>query len=375
MVSKKRFWYALATFVGTVIGVGMFGLPYVGSRSGYLIFLLYLVGMCLLAIAIHVFFAEVAVKTPGRHRLPGYAGIYFNPSAKRAAFILQVLSLLGSLLAYLIVGGQFLAGLFNGSVYLYTFIFFIVGAFIIWRGTKSVGPLEFILLFVFIGIILVLFFSGVAKIRLESLSTFHLSNFFVPYGVILFSLWGTSIIPDVKEMVDGQRAKLRRIIIGGLILCFLIYLLFSTVVMGISGESTTEEAINGLKSHLGSWVIVVGLIAGIIATFTSFITLGLTLEKTFRYDYGMVKWLAWVLACFSPLILYILGLNNFIEVVGLNGAVMLALEAVMITMMYLKIKKKERVPKYLSIKIGGVTIIVLLLIGVLLEVYYFFNHI
>lgn len=375
MLNRKKYWYALAVFVGTVIGVGMFGLPYVGASSGYWIFLIYLVGMSALAIAIHIFYSEVAVKTKGRHRLPGYAGIYFNTSAKRAAFILQVLSLLGSLLAYLIVGGQFLAALFDGSVYLYTFIFFIIGAFIIWRGSKSVGPMELILLVILIAIILVLFFSGMARINLDNLNTFHLQNFFMPYGIILFSLWGTSIIPDVKEMVEGNRAQLRQIMIGGIILCALIYLLFSTLVIGVSGSATSEDAISGLKNHLGSWVVAVGLITGIIATFTSFITLGLTLEKTFRYDYGMAKWLAWVLACFLPLGLYIAGLKNFIDVVSLNGAVMLALEAIMITLMYLKIKKAEAIKKYLAVRTLGITIVSLLVIGVMLEVYYFFNTI
>jgi tyrosine-specific transport protein len=375
MVSRKHFWYAIATFVGTVIGVGMFGLPYVGSRSGYWIFLLFMIGMSCLAVAVHIFYAEVALKTKGLHRLPGYAGIYFNPTAKRAAFILQVLSLIGSLLAYLIVGGQFLAVLFSGSVYLYTFIFFILGALIIWRGSKSVGSLELILLFILIAIILILFFSGVAKINPSNLNTWHLQNFFVPYGIVLFSLWGTSIIPDVKEMVGGDRKQLRQIIIGGIIVCSIIYLLFSTLVIGVSGTGTTQEAIAGLRNHLGSWVVIFGLIAGIIATFTSFITLGLTLEKTFRYDYGMAKWLAWLIACFLPLTLYIIGLKNFIDVVGLNGAVMLGLEAVMITLMYLKIKKKELVKRYTAIRYGSLTIVALLIVGVLFEVYYFFNKI
>jgi tyrosine-specific transport protein len=374
-MSHKKFIYALATFIGTVIGVGLFGLPYVASRSGFLIFLLYLVGMSFLAIVIHVFYAEVSVKTKELHRLPGYANIYFGSSAKRAAFILQVLSLLGALLAYLIVGGQFLAALFNGSVYLYTFIFFLLGAWLIWRGPKSIGAIELILLGIFICIIIILFFGGAVKINLNNLATVHLNNFFVPYGVILFALWGTSIIPDVKEMVEGQRRQLRTIIIGGIAACFLVYLLFSIVVLGITGSQTSQEAIAGLRNNLGHWVVIIGLIAGIIATFTSFITLGLTLEKTFRYDYGMTKWPAWSITCAIPLVLFIIGLKDFINVISLNGAVMLALEAVMITLMYLKIKRRSITAGYKKLKFWGIMIIGLLLLGVLLEIYYFFNEI
>jgi tyrosine-specific transport protein len=375
MTAKKSTLYALATFAGTIIGVGLFGLPYVGSKSGFIILLLYLLGISFLAIVIHLFYAEVAVKTKGQHRLPGYAEIYLDSSAKRAAFILQVVSLIGSLLAYLIVGGEFLAALCNGSVYVYTFIFFIISAFIIWRGIRSVGPLELILLVIFIGIIIIQFGSGLGKISWEHLTGFHLNNFFLPYGVVLFAMWGTSIIPDIKEMVGGDRRQLRKVIISGIAISLLVYLLFSFLVTGITGSQTSQDAISGLKNHLPPWALSIGLIAGVIATFTSFITLGLTLEKTFRYDYHVPKWLSWVITCFAPLALFIIGLKDFIRVIGLNGAIMLALQAIMITLIYLKIKKKEVPAQYKKIRFTSALIVILLMIGVGLEVYYFFNTI
>jgi len=272
-----------------------------------------------------------------------------------------------------LIGGQFLASLFSGSIFLYTFIFFILGAFLIWQGTRSVGPIELILLFIFLTIVLFLFVAGAGRIEVANLSTMKSSYFFIPYGVVLFSLWGTSMVPEVKEMLKGDLKKLRKTIITGIIICVAVYLLFSLLIIGITGEQTTEEGLSGLKGHLGHWILVIGYVFGIITTFTSFIALGLTIKKVFWYDYHLPKWLAWALASFIPLILFIVGLKSFIEVVGLTGAVMLGSEGILITVLFLKLKKKEKSSKYSTLKFFGSAMISLLVIGVILEIFYFFK--
>lgn len=373
MKDKKHPIYALATFVGTIIGVGLFAIPYVGAQSGFIILLFFLLILGGVSIVINLFYGEVAAKTKGLHRLPGYANLYLGSGAKRIAFIIKTLGLFGALLAYLIVGGQFLASLLGGSVILYTFIFFILGAFLIWQGTRSIGPIELILLFIFLAIVLFLFISGVGKINVANLSTVGFSKSFIPYGVVLFSLWGTSMVPEIKEMLKGDLKKLRKTIITGIIICIAVYLLFSLLIIGITGQQTTEESISGLEGHLGQWILVIGYIFGIITTFTSFIALGLTIKKIFWYDYHLPKWLAWALASFIPLILFIIGLKSFIDVIGLTGALMLGSEGIMITLLYLKLKKKEKSSKYSTQKFLGSAMILLLVIGVILEIFYFFK--
>jgi len=373
MINKKSIIYALSIFVGTIIGVGLFGMPYVGAKSGFFILAMYLIGIGALVIVINSFYGEIASKTKQLHRLPGYAEIYLGQSGKRVAFIVKILSLFGALLAYLIVGGQFLANLFGGSVILYTFIFFIIGAFLIWQDQRSVGPVELIMLFIFLIMIIFLFFIGLKHIESSNLLTFNSYNFFTPYGVILFSLWGASIIPEVKEIVKGNFKKIRKTIIIGIILCIAIYMIFNLLVIGISGTDTTEDAISGLKGNLGDWVLKLGYFFGIITTFTSFIALGLTVKKIFWYDYHLPKSLGWALACFIPLILFIAGLQDFIHVISLTGAIMLGLDGILITLIYLRLKKKEKFKRYPALMYFSSVLIFLLSVGVVLEVFYFFK--
>ncbi|MFA5052336.1 MAG: aromatic amino acid transport family protein [Patescibacteria group bacterium] len=370
MKQKRHFIFALAMFVGTIIGVGIFGLPYVGARVGFPVMIGFILIMGALAVVIHIFFSELAAKTTGLHRLPGYAEIYLGAGAKRATLIIQLLNLFGALLAYLIIGGQFLAYLFGGSVYLYTFIFLLLGALLIWRDQQSIGTVELILLVIFV--LVVIFFSvlGFGHVQSDHLGTTDWRYIFLPYGVVIFSLWGTSIIPEVKEMLGGDRRQLRKLIMWGIGISAVIYLLFMTVVIGVSGPQTTSDAISGLRVSFGDWVLKIGYVFGILTTFTSFITLGLTVKKLFWYDYGVPKRIAWFVAVTVPVLMFVSGLKDFITVIGLTGAVMLGLEGIIITIIYLKIKKKEYMKQYSLLKYFGTAVISLLSIGVVLEVYF-----
>lgn len=374
MVYNKKFINALAIYVGTILGVGLFGLPYVGAQSGFLILFLLLIIVGGIAAVVNIFYAEIASTTKGLHRLPGYAQLYLGNWAKPIAFVVKTLAIFGSLLAYLIIGGQFLANLFNGPVYLYTFIFFILGAMLIWKDKKSIGPVELVMLFIFGGAILFLFFSGFSDIIFSNLKVIKFDNIFVPYGVIVFSLWGASIVPEIKEQLNGNFKQIKKLIISGLLICVVIYILFNLLIIGISGQDTAKDAISGLAGTLGSWVLDIGYIFGIIATFTSFIALGLTVKKLFWYDYRLPKKIGWFLACFIPLGLFIAGLQDFISVIGITGAVMLGIDGILIILIYLKLKQKQKSKKLSGIRALGYSIMLLLSLGVVLEVFYFVSE-
>ncbi|XOU94931.1 MAG: aromatic amino acid transport family protein [Candidatus Kerfeldbacteria bacterium] len=371
MKDKKTFIYALAVYVGTIMGVGLFALPYVGSKSGFVTIFFYLILIGAIAATINIFYGEIASSTKGMHRLPGYAAMYLGAKAKPVAFFVKTFAIFGSLLAYLIIGGQFLANLFDGSAILYTFIFFIFGSILIWKDKKSIGPVELIMLFIFFGAIVFLFINGMPKIEFVNLQTFDSSNLFLPYGVILFSLWGASIVPEIKEQLKGDFQQIKKLIIIGLSICILIYLLFIILIVGISGEETAIDAISGLEGSMGNWALSIGYIFGIIATFTSFIALGLTIKKLFWYDYGLPKKLGWFLACFIPIILFIIGMQDFISVIGVTGAVMLGIDGIIVILIYLKMKKQQKYTKMNILTLFSRTIMLLLAVGVLLEVYYF----
>ena len=74
----QNFFLPVAILADLVIGAGVFTLPYVFVKSGFLIGVIYLVVFGIVALVIHLMYAEVVIKTKARHRLIGYANIYLG---------------------------------------------------------------------------------------------------------------------------------------------------------------------------------------------------------------------------------------------------------------------------------------------------------
>lgn len=372
MSKTKTFIYALSTLSGTIIGVGFFALPYITLKVGVWIMLAYFLVLGSITILIHLFFGELSLKTPDFKRLPSFAKIHLGEWAKNLAIISTILGLFGAILAYLLVGGEFLENLFSpifgGNNLLFTLIYFVIGAVLIYFGTKAISKIELWGLILFLVVLILIFFQARNSIRIENLFLFGhrdsgFGNLFLPYGPILFSLWGAALIPEAEEMLGEKKYLLKKIIPFAILIPAVVYLFFIFLVLGVTGFQTTESAMTGLRNFLGGRVVSLGLFFGVLTTFTSFIALGLTLKKVLWYDLKMDKNLAWALTCFVPLILFLAGIKSFISVISFVGGIMLGIDGILILLMYKKIRPERKVLVY--------PLILIFLLGIVYEMIYF----
>ena len=371
MLSKNCI-YGLCTLSGTIIGVGLFSLPYITSQVGIWVILGYFLGLGALAIVVHLLFAEVALKTPDFLRIPGFVKFHLGKSAGKIAFITFTFGMFGALLAYLIIGGEFLTSLmpalFESSQLnqvFYTLIYFTAGALVVYSGSKTVAKIEFVGLILFFLVLLAILYKGLPYFSLNKLASFSEErDFFLPYGPILFSLWGTALIPEIEEMLGKKKHLLKKIIPAAILLPILAYLSFIFLITGISGQDTSKEAITGLGVFLGNGIIDSALFFGLLTTFTSFIILGLTVQKVFWYDFKVDKRLAWLITCFVPLVLFLAGFQDFIDVIAFVGGVLLGIDGVFIILMYQKVKKKK-VPFFTY------PLIFIFILGIIYQITYF----
>ena len=347
MTKLKAFLYSVSTLSGTIIGVGFFALPYVTLKVGFWVILGYFLALGALVILIHYFFGELALKTPDFKRLPGFAKIYLGNWGQNLAFLSTILGTFGAILAYLIVGGEFLTELlspiFGGNSLIYTLFYFVIGAILIFFGIKAISKVEFWGLILFFIILFAIFFRGESFITIGNIfPSPDFSYVFLPYGIILFSLWGATLIPEIEEMLGERKKLILKIIPIAILIPIIIYLFFIYLILGITGFKTTESALIGLKDVFGNKIMSLAFCFGLLTTFTSFIALGLTLKNVFRYDLKMKKNLAWLITCFVPLALFLIGIKNFIPVISFVGGIMLGIDGILILLMYQKIKTGVR---------------------------------
>jgi amino acid permease len=369
---------ALVTLTGTVIGVGFFSLPYITSKVGIWLMLFYFLIIGTIVILTSLIYGEIVLRTKGQHRFPGYAEKYLGQTGKLIAFVASGLALTGAILAYLVVGGGFLAALFGpifgGSYFLYVLIYFSLGAILIYFGINSIARTEFFLLILFFVVLGLIFWRGFSSINIGYLFVFDSKYLFLPYGAVLFSLSTAGVIPELKEILRDNPASLKKVIFLGILIAILTYLFFIFIITGITGSNTSTEAIIGLKNFLGDGIVSLALAFGLLTTFTSFLTLGLTLKKVLWYDFKLKKGLSWALACFTPLLLFVLGFKDFIVIISFVGGIALAVRVIITILIYLRVKTKGDLKPAYSLNLPRFLIYSLILffvLGIIYEIIYF----
>lgn len=345
-MSKSKTFAAIATLMGTSIGAGILGIPYVVSKSGFPIGFLHLLIIGILVMVTALYIGEIGLRTKKNHQLPGYAEIYLGKPGKLVMFLSFVFGIYSALLAYLIGEAESLSIIFLNTEQFSLYFgigFWILISAITFRGIKSLEEGEKIGISAIIILIISILVLLWKNISLENLSYIDTSNAFVPFGVILFAYLGFAAIPEVERILSKQKKRTKFTIITSYSLVFIIYTIFTLVVLGSLGIGTTEIA----TLSLGKIFILLGM----ITMLTSYLALSIAMISTLRFDYKLKKNIAWLITSFPPLAIFIFleffHVSSFSKVLGVGGALSGGLTAIIILSMINKAKTHgERIPEY-----------------------------
>jgi len=192
-------------------------------------------------------------------------------------------------------------------------------------------------------------------------------NFILPYGVILFAYTGAVAVPVMRRQLKGNEKIFPKSIIFASVIVFVIYLLFTVMVIGVTGQGTTEIATIGLGEAIGPKMFLIGNLLAFFTMGTSFLTLGLGFRDLFRFDYKMPALVAWLIVVVVPLTVFILGARDFIKIIGLIGAVLSGTQTIIIVLTYWKARQNGwRKPEFSlgPMKLAGSLIILIFSLGV-----------
>jgi tyrosine-specific transport protein len=366
----NSFVLALSTLVGTIIGAGIFGVPYVFSQSGFFVGTLHIVVVGIVVTLLHLFFGEIALRTKAKHRLIGYAELYVGSFAKKLVVFSTFFGIVGSLLAYIIVAGTFLqlalSPVVSWSPEVFSLGFWAVLSLFVFVGMQAIARLELFMNIALFAVLFILFTSAAPHVSVGNISVFSFSHILLPWGVVFFALAGWAAIPELADFFkkSKDKKKLDNVIVVAGVFTSVLFLLFSFFIVGVTGKNTTPDALTGLVPFLGPWVVTLGALFGLVAIAASFLILGNYLKNSLRYDFKLSYVLSSGIAIFAPVFFFLLGFREFIVVLGIVGAVLGAIEGVVIVLAFVQAKKKgDRKPEYeLHIPLVLIWLIITLLV-------------
>lgn len=376
----KKFLLALAVLIGMIVGAGIFGIPFVISKSGIIPGLFYFLILGGAILLLHLFFGEVVLRTKEKHRLIGYSQKYLGNWGKILITISTIIGITGTLLAYIIIGGEFLKIIFspflNLSSFHFSLIFWAILIYFIFKGIKLIAPAEIFTNLAFFIIIFVVFCFLLPKFNIQNFSLINSKYIFLPYGVIMFSLMGFVAIPEIADVLktSEERKYFKKIIITASAIAIILYLLFSLGVVGVSGKDTSSEALSGLSPFLSRKIIILGALFGAITIADSFLIICLYFKNSLIYDYHFPKILASFSSVGLPLILFLIGFRGFIETIGFVGTILGVIEGIVILLIFTKVKKLgDRESEY-SLKVPSFFLyflIVVFILGAISQIFYY----
>ena len=144
--ARHKAGMAFSTLIGTIVGAGILGIPYVIAKSGFLYgsLLIILIGVGFLFL--NLFMGEIVLRTKEQHQLSGYMGKYLGSWGKRIMTFSMIFGVYGALTAFLIGEGEALKAIFGGPSWVYMILFFLVVSVIIYLGVKATGKAELIII-------------------------------------------------------------------------------------------------------------------------------------------------------------------------------------------------------------------------------------
>jgi tyrosine-specific transport protein len=363
--------------IGAIVGVGVFGLPYVFAQAGFALALIELFVIGVLLTLLQLMQAEVAIQTNGHHRLAGYVRMYLGEGWSWIAVIALAGGIWGAMIAYMIVGGNFLflflSPLMGGTEFFYALLLAGVASLLIYRGLRFASKFEMVivgaLLFLFVFIIL----ASLPHIRPNAYLPISLEQAFLPYGVILFSLAGVGVVPELKDVLGTRlQSKLGHVILIGMTVILVLYAAFSAAVLGVTGTETTPVAFDGLIPVLGGTFRYVATFLGSLTILSIYFMLGIELLNTLRFDFRLSHRISWLIVVAVPIVFYLSGAREFINVIGFVGSIFAGALGILVALTYLRMKRSPTCEKHQCLNFPNRltwTLILLFVGGIIFELF------
>ena len=329
-----------ALIVSGTIGAGILGLPYAVAQSGAFIGFLYIVVLGLCMMVLNLMLGQLVSVQPKPLQLTGLARKYLGKWGGFLMTVILYIMLTGVLLVHLIGEGNTLATLFGGESTYWTVGFFVLCLVLLASGMRAIKRVESVLVIGVLVVIFLIILLGFPHVNTTNLISHDFFQLLFPYGVVLFAFHSTTTMPEAYVILKHRENVYKHSIMYAGVIVILVYAAFALMVVGVMGPTTPEIATTGLERFLGHGAFVFGNVFAFLAMGMSSLIISLSLRDSLVWDHSIKEWVATVLVCLVPFLLFYFGLRSFVAVIDIIGGVFISLEMFLIILMYWRAYQK-----------------------------------
>ncbi len=336
----KNYFIASTLLLGTIIGAGIFTLPQVFHKSGLFLGLGYLVVFGVLTSFVHLMYAEIVLRTKEVCELAGCTKIYLGDTLGRVVKVTQVVGNAGTLIAYQILGAEFLRLIIPMlPLHAETVLFWALGGAGLVFGANTIAKGELLTNgFIFVIVVAMLIFG------LPYWDTLvwskEVSQPFLPYGVVLYALIGQQAVREVITYLRRRKTRVQPFpfivaSISSVVFCFVFAL---AVLLLYQGEEPPINVFRGLLATLP----VIGILGGLLGfanMLDSFWTIGTYFRNVFINDIKANKFIGLFLALTVPLVGGVLLRGQLLRLLDVLGGIFVGFEILVILFLWRKARR------------------------------------
>ncbi|MBR9689935.1 MAG: hypothetical protein GOV01_03500 [Candidatus Altiarchaeota archaeon] len=327
---------AIAMAISTTIGAGVLGLPKAlylmgpwGALLGALVAFFLIVSAMMLS--------DMLAREKKPVQLPTLISDILGKKWKYFVYLTLIFSMYGALSAYLLGFGSQLNTLIGTPHVFGGLILFLIGGFVVFKGTKVIEKIDLPLAFALVGFLIFLSFMNIKNFNGFTFNTPELPDTLRFTGTMLFALFGLNVLPEINFISKGRAVK---VFIISTLLSLFLYLGFAFTTVGVLGSATTGLGTQGLAVHYGGFYNIIISFFTMIALLTSFLGIGLSLFHVYQFDFKLSRILSILAVILPPLGIFLysgsLGFG-FLDILGLAGELTLPLFALTMVYAYYKV--------------------------------------
>lgn len=278
---------------GTCIGGGMLALPVATCKAGFFPSLVMMLFGWAFMTTTALFLSEINLWMEKGSHVVSMASRFLGPVGKVLAWLLYLFISYASLVAYTAGGGElFRSGLEAIGIYLpqnvVVLLFVLLFGSILYLGNLVLGRINTILMFGLVISYLLLLGTGTGHISLDPLMRSDWGNTLIAVPLLLTIFSFQTIVPSLTIYLHQDGKALRRSILYGTVMSFIVYALWQWLVLGTvlyDGENGLAAALEQglpatqfLRSATGNpWIGAFANFFAFFALITSFLGIALGL--------------------------------------------------------------------------------------------------